>query len=315
MNVVMTGDGRFVEVQGTAEGVAFTRGELDAMLGLAERGIAEIVAAQREMVAEAPGTALDGIGPPVRLPLPLVLPTGNADKAREIVEIFVEATGEPLVACAVDVGGRRRVGFCSSRPARRSPTRSERCRRCATAPDVEETGATLEANARIKADGMLAATRGARDRRRHRTRGRRARRRAGRVLARGTPASTRPTPTTSQAARASWRECTGRTRAPRGSRPLSDVRWPDGRERRRARRGRGRHRGVAARRERRSATTRCSYPTEGDGRTFAEMAPAEKHALSHRGRAFRASSMRSASPDLDEERRCLSTRRPKRWSR
>jgi ribonuclease PH len=54
MNVVMTGDGRFVEVQGTAEGVAFTRDELDALLGLAEGGIAEIVAAQEEMVAEAP---------------------------------------------------------------------------------------------------------------------------------------------------------------------------------------------------------------------------------------------------------------------
>ena len=54
MNVVMTGDGRFVEVQGTAEGVAFTRTELDALLELAESGIGEIVAAQTEMVAEAP---------------------------------------------------------------------------------------------------------------------------------------------------------------------------------------------------------------------------------------------------------------------
>ena len=54
MNVVMTADGRFVEVQGTAEGLAFTRAELDALLGLAETGIAEIVAAQQEMVAEAP---------------------------------------------------------------------------------------------------------------------------------------------------------------------------------------------------------------------------------------------------------------------
>jgi len=54
MNVVMTGDGRFVEVQGTAEGVAFTRAELDALLGLAENGVLEIVAAQQEMVAEAP---------------------------------------------------------------------------------------------------------------------------------------------------------------------------------------------------------------------------------------------------------------------
>jgi ribonuclease PH len=54
MNVVMTGDGRFVEVQGTAEGIAFTRAELDALLALAEGGIGEIVAAQTEMVAEAP---------------------------------------------------------------------------------------------------------------------------------------------------------------------------------------------------------------------------------------------------------------------
>jgi ribonuclease PH len=54
MNVVMTGDGRFVEVQGTAEGVAFSRSDLDSLLALAESGISEIVAAQLEMIAEAP---------------------------------------------------------------------------------------------------------------------------------------------------------------------------------------------------------------------------------------------------------------------
>ena len=54
MNIVMTGDGRFVEVQGTAEGIAFTRGDLDALLALAEAGISEIIDAQREMVAEPP---------------------------------------------------------------------------------------------------------------------------------------------------------------------------------------------------------------------------------------------------------------------
>ncbi|HET8620669.1 MAG TPA: ribonuclease PH [Acidimicrobiales bacterium] len=54
MNVVMTSEGRFVEVQGTAEGQPFTRGELDEMLGLAEKGIAEIVELQREMVAVEP---------------------------------------------------------------------------------------------------------------------------------------------------------------------------------------------------------------------------------------------------------------------
>src|SRR5579875_246708 len=54
MNVVMTGAGRFVEVQGTAEGMAFTRSELDEMLRLAEAGITELHALQREMVAVAP---------------------------------------------------------------------------------------------------------------------------------------------------------------------------------------------------------------------------------------------------------------------
>ena len=48
MNVVMTASGGMIEVQGTAEGVPFTRHELDLLLGLAEGGIARLVAAQRE---------------------------------------------------------------------------------------------------------------------------------------------------------------------------------------------------------------------------------------------------------------------------
>jgi ribonuclease PH len=51
MNVVMTGSGLFIEVQGTAEGVAFSRQEMDLLLGLAERGIAELVQLQREALA------------------------------------------------------------------------------------------------------------------------------------------------------------------------------------------------------------------------------------------------------------------------
>jgi len=54
MNVVMTGAGKLVEVQGTAEGQAFTRGELDELLDLAAMGIAEIISLQEEMVAEPP---------------------------------------------------------------------------------------------------------------------------------------------------------------------------------------------------------------------------------------------------------------------
>jgi ribonuclease PH len=52
MNVVMTGDGRFIEVQGTAEGAPFTRESHDALLALAEAGIGELVSLQREVVGE-----------------------------------------------------------------------------------------------------------------------------------------------------------------------------------------------------------------------------------------------------------------------
>jgi ribonuclease PH len=54
MNVVMTGAGRFVEVQGTAEQEAFTRAELDELLDLAATGIAAIHEAQRQVLAIAP---------------------------------------------------------------------------------------------------------------------------------------------------------------------------------------------------------------------------------------------------------------------
>ena len=54
MNVVMTGTGRFVEVQGTAEGMAFSRGELDSLLALAEAGIKELSAAQAAALADPP---------------------------------------------------------------------------------------------------------------------------------------------------------------------------------------------------------------------------------------------------------------------
>ena len=59
MNVVMLarpdgGDPRFVEVQGTAEGTAFSRGELDSLLGLAEQGLAELLALEAEYISVPP---------------------------------------------------------------------------------------------------------------------------------------------------------------------------------------------------------------------------------------------------------------------
>ena len=52
MNVVMTGAGHYVEVQGTAEGAAFTRAQMDALLGLASSGIAGLVIAQKAALAQ-----------------------------------------------------------------------------------------------------------------------------------------------------------------------------------------------------------------------------------------------------------------------
>jgi ribonuclease PH len=59
MNVVMTGDGRFVEVQGTAEGAAFDRSELDGLLDLATEGCARLTRLQEEAL-EAPARERTG---------------------------------------------------------------------------------------------------------------------------------------------------------------------------------------------------------------------------------------------------------------
>ena len=48
MNVIMTADGRYVEIQGTAEGAPFARAEMDALLALAAKGCAELAARQRQ---------------------------------------------------------------------------------------------------------------------------------------------------------------------------------------------------------------------------------------------------------------------------
>jgi ribonuclease PH len=55
MNVVMTSTGRFVEVQGTAEGLPFTRAQLDELLASAEAGIRQLHTLEEEMLAAAPG--------------------------------------------------------------------------------------------------------------------------------------------------------------------------------------------------------------------------------------------------------------------
>jgi ribonuclease PH len=53
MNVVCTGDGRFIEVQGTAEGSPFTREQMDNLLELGKKGIQQLIEAQRYAIANA----------------------------------------------------------------------------------------------------------------------------------------------------------------------------------------------------------------------------------------------------------------------
>jgi ribonuclease PH len=65
MNVVMTGSGGLVEVQGTAEGAPFSRVELDEMLSLAGRGINTLLSAQAEVIATSPPPR-DPRGAPIR---------------------------------------------------------------------------------------------------------------------------------------------------------------------------------------------------------------------------------------------------------
>jgi ribonuclease PH len=59
-NVIMTGTGELIEVQGTAEGNTFNRDQLNALLDLAEGGISSIAAAQREVLATAPSPRSPG---------------------------------------------------------------------------------------------------------------------------------------------------------------------------------------------------------------------------------------------------------------
>jgi len=217
-------------------------------------------------------------------PLPLVLATGNPDKAREISEIFVTRLDEPLAARAITSGGDTfgflvdRFGTAATRPLDDEDDLAE-------APDVEETGTTLEENARIKASALAGATD---------------------MLAvaddtglevdalEGAPGvySARyagPGATYHDNVAKLLREMEGVYPALRTARfaTVALARWPDGREVA----VRGEVEGVIAAAP--AGAGGFGYdpvfvPTEGDGRTFAQMAAAEKHAISHRGRAFAA---------------------------
>lgn len=223
------------------------------------------------------------------LPLPLVLATQNADKVREIVEIFVQRAGAPLAAYSIEG-----IAFLLDTPEQIARSVAG-LRLPETPPDVEETGSTLEENARIKARAV-----------------------AGML---GLPAVADDTGLEVDAlggapgvhsARYAGDGATYGENVAKLVRALDAVdvvdderaarfatvalaRWPDGRE--------IVTRGVVEGRIAAQPAGRGGFgydsvfvALEGDGRTFAEMAPDEKHAISHRGRAFRA-----LAQQLDEE--------------
>ena len=246
MNVVMTESGRFLEVQGTAEGMASAGASSTSMLGLAEAGITELIELQR-------AAAVRSAEP--RRPRPL-----------SPVRSWLVASRQPRQGG----GDRRHPRACrcraGTRARRRSPTWS-RTRRHAGGQRP------AEGRRHLRGDRLRGG------RRRHRARGR-CPRRCTRACAR--PASRARAPATPTTWPGCWPSSIG-SAPPRRPTPgplPHRARWSLARRERAGGRGRGRgpHREGRRGRRRGSGTTRCSCPTEGGGRTFAEMSAAEKHA-------------------------------------
>ena len=217
------------------------------------------------------------------LPLPLVLSTRNVDKVQEIVEVLVERSGNAIAAYAVESGGDT-IAFLLEQPELIADAVAA-LPALSGEPDVEETGSTLEENARIKAAALAAATG---------------------LLAvaddTGLEVDALDGAPGIYAARYAGEHATYADNVAKLLRELEGVYpslrtarfatvalayWPDGRELA----VRGEVEGVIAARpagENGFGYDPVFVPTESDGRTFAQMTGTEKHAISHRGRAFSA---------------------------
>ena len=212
-----------------------------------------------------------------------MLATGNADKAREFLEQLTDYTGHELTATAIEFN-KTVYGFLfatdTQHPSAVAP-------RLTTVPDVDETGTTLEANARIKAAGMCAATGFtaiADDTGLHvdalgGAPGVWSARFAG-VNATYAENVEKLMSELVRAAALKPHERTARFET------VIHVAAPDGAHETVV----GAVEGTISDAARGAGTFGYDpvfVPDDGDGRTFAEMTPSEKHALSHRGRAFR----------------------------
>ena len=215
------------------------------------------------------------------LPLPLVLATRNVDKAREIIEILVEHADLPIVAFAIDVRDVT-IGFLLDHPEHVGVSAAA-LPKLSVEPDVNETGGTLEANARIKAAALaealgiatIADDTGLEVDALDGAPGIYAARYAG------------PDATYADNVAKLLRELEGVYPALRTARfaTVAIAAGLDGGEVT----ARGEVEGVIAAApngENGFGYDSVFVPVEGDGRTFAQMTAAEKHALSHRGRAF-----------------------------
>ncbi len=126
MNVVMTGRGEMIEVQGTAEKKPFSREQLQKLLELGEKGITELVGLQQEVLEEAPRHHHQAVPVPRKK---LLLATGNEGKVRELRDML---SSLPLdILSLQDYPGL---------------------------PEVEETGRTFKENAVLKAETIANLT-------------------------------------------------------------------------------------------------------------------------------------------------------------
>jgi XTP/dITP diphosphohydrolase len=214
---------------------------------------------------------------------PFVLATANPDKAREICEVLADAWDHALAAWALEVDDRN-VGFLVDTPDG-IVTAVDRLAKPRHQPDVEETGATLEENARIKAGALcelyelpaVADDTGLEVDALGGAPGVRSARYAG------------DDANAARNVRKLLRELEGVDAPARSARfvTVALTRFVDGHEIV----TRGEVEGIitdAARGAGGFGYDPVFVPRDGDGRTFAEMTTDEKHAMSHRGRAFRA---------------------------